>query len=57
MEVQLSTSLIIVKLPIYVFFWGLELENHAREKLWISKFFLPALFFFIIAEDALLKFS
>lgn len=39
-----------------VFFLGLELQNNMREKLLVSKSFLPALFF-IVAGDALLKLS
>lgn len=41
----------------HLVFVGLEWENNVREKLQVSKFFLPALFFFIIAGDVLLKLS
>lgn len=41
----------------FVFLLGLELENNVTEELQVSTFFLPALFCFIIAGDALLKVS
>lgn len=40
-----------------VCFLGLEVENNTREILQVSKFFLFALFFVIVAGDTLVKLS